>query len=124
LVKAGNRVAAEGIRVVVADILAPEDSRVESEDSRAVADTRQEDSPVVEDSPAVADTPAVEDCPAVADSRQEDSPAAVADIQAVGVDIPVVEEDNRAVEEDNNLAVVAAHRRRSSRTWRRTCFQG
>jgi len=92
------------------------------EDSRVVEDNRQEDIPAVEDnrqedSPAVEDSLAVEDNLVVEDSRVGDSPAAAVDSQ-------VVEEGNLAVAEDNKRAVVAAHRRTSSRTGRRMCFPG
>ena len=118
--------------LVVEDSRVVEDNR--QEDIPAVEDNRQEDSPAVEDSLAVednlvvedsrvvedspqADNQAVADSPAVEDTRQGDSPAAAVDSQ-------VVEEGNLAVAEDNKRAVVAAHRRTSSRTGRRMCFPG
>jgi hypothetical protein len=101
----------EDSREVAADILASADIRVEPADSQ-VADTRQEDNPAV----GVDNLVEAEDSPVEADTRQGDSPAvadspvAVADIQVVGV--------------DNNLPAEEAHRRRSYRTGRRTCFPG
>jgi len=77
---------------------------------------------------AEADTPAVVvgsrvvvvDIPAVADSRVEPE-----DSRVVGEDNNrPVEEDNRAVAGDSNRPVVAARRRTSYRTGRRTCCPG
>jgi hypothetical protein len=109
-----------GSRVVVVDIPAVADSRVEPEDSRVVGEDNNRLVEADNLAAVVGSRVVAADIQAVADSRVE-----VEDSRAVGEDNNrPVEEDNRAVAGDSNRPVVAARRRTSYRTGRRTCCPG